>query len=99
MIYEVAEMSVLIGQEEYFEKAVYKASQHFKEAKGCIGLKLERSIETPNHYRLIVGWNTVEDHMVTFKNSEGFKKWRELASPFFEKPPKVEHVKQVLEAF
>jgi hypothetical protein len=34
--------------------------------------------------------------MVDFRQSAGFQEWRALASPFFEAPPSVEHVVQVI---
>lgn len=44
----------------------------------------------------MVRWETVEHHTVTFRDSEGFAKWRALAGPHFAAPPQVEHVHSVL---
>ena len=99
MIYEIATIEITPGSEAVFESAVNAASPVFQQAQGCLSLKLERSIENPTHYRLVVGWESVDDHMVTFRESEGFQKWRSLASPHFASPPQVEHVNVVLEAF
>lgn len=99
MIFEIAEIEVHAGQEEQFESAVAQASPLFRQARGCRSMKLERGIEHPSRYRLVVGWNSVDDHMLTFRNSESFQRWRELAGPFFASPPKVEHVSCVLDAF
>jgi len=86
---EVAEIRVTdpIG----FEAAVTAARPHFLAAEGCLGLSLHRLVEAPDTYRLLVKWRSVEDHTVTFRASEGFQKWRELASPFFAGPPSVTH--------
>ena len=51
----------------------------------------ERTIERPNIYRLVVGWATLEDHMVHFRESSDFQEWRRLVGPHFAAPPKVEH--------
>lgn len=99
MIHEIAEIEITAGAEAQFEAAVSEASAQFRQAKGCRSMKLERSIENPGRYRLVVGWDSVDDHMVTFRNSDGFQVWRQLASPFFASPPKVEHVECVLNAF
>ena len=99
MIFEIAEIDVTEGQEEAFVAAVSEAAPHFKAAKGCHSLKLARSIEMPSRFRLIVGWETVDNHMVDFRESPGFSAWRALASPFFAAPPRVEHVAYTLEAF
>lgn len=86
---EIAEITVT--DTDGFEAAVAMAKPHFLSAEGCLGLALHRLVETPEVYRLIVKWRTVEDHMVTFRQSEGFLRWRELASPFFIKAPAVTH--------
>lgn len=90
---EVAEITVT--DTAGFEDAVSKAKPHFLSAEGCFGLALHRVVETPDVYRLVVKWRAVEDHMVTFRQSAGFLSWRELASPFFAKPPIVTHSAEV----
>jgi heme-degrading monooxygenase HmoA len=98
MIHEIAEIEITKGKEAEFENAVEAASKYFKAAKGYNPLELTRSIEQPSRYRLIVGWETLEDHVVTFRESQGFQEWRSLAGPFFAYPPKVEHVSTVFNA-
>ncbi|MDF3606677.1 antibiotic biosynthesis monooxygenase [Paracoccus sp. DMF-8] len=92
-VLEVAEISVT--DPVMFEKAVAAAQPYFLAAEGCLGLALRRVVETPGTYRLLVTWRRLEDHTVTFRASEGFQKWRELASPFFAKPPLVTHSTEV----
>ncbi|WP_404478433.1 antibiotic biosynthesis monooxygenase family protein [Novosphingobium sp. BL-52-GroH] len=78
-----------------FEAAVASARPLFEAAKGFISLGLQRSIEYPERYRLVVGWTTVEAHSIDFRESADFQAWRALASPFFTAPPEVEHVSTV----
>ena len=92
MVYEIATIEVKEGSEAAFEAAVKEASPYFKTAKGCNGMALHRSVEQPSRYCLVVNWETVEDHMVHFRNSPEFQEWRRLASPHFAAPPSVEHV-------
>jgi heme-degrading monooxygenase HmoA len=99
VIYEIASISVKAGMEKEFEAGVAKAAPLFRRARGCKGMSLQRSIENPSGYRLVVGWDTVEDHMVHFRNSEDFGEWRTLVSHCFEGPPVVEHTANVLVAF
>lgn len=94
MFVEIAEISVT--DPERFEAAVAEAKPYFLRAKGCHGVRLHRVVETPDVYRLVVKWETVEDHTVTFRNSGDFQEWRRLASPFFAQPPKVTHSRDVL---
>ena len=99
MVHEIAQIEVRPGTEEEFERAVDEAVASFKSAKGCRSLRLERSVEHPSRYRLVVGWDSVEAHIVDFRESEGFQTWRALVGPFFASPPQVEHVETVLTGF
>jgi quinol monooxygenase YgiN len=96
MITEIAQIEVRPGSEEEFEKAVAEALPIFLAADGCDGVDLTRSVEEPSRYRLMVRWETVEHHTVTFRESAGFTRWRALAGPYFAAAPQVEHVYSVL---
>jgi len=95
MINEVATLTIDPDRAEAFEAAVAAATPHFRAADGCHGMALERVIEDPSRYRLIVQWDSVDHHMVTFRESEGYRQWRALAGPFFTAPPVVEHSRNV----
>lgn len=99
MIYEVAEIEVIAGSDASFEAAVAAAMPHFKSARGCRSFALNRSVEYPQRYRLVVGWDSVDDHMIHFRASEGFQAWRALVGAYFAAPPRVEHVTVVLPGF
>jgi heme-degrading monooxygenase HmoA len=96
MILEIAQIDVKPGLEAEFEANVGKAAPLFARAKGCHGMELQRSIERPERYRLIVTWQTVEDHTVHFRGSPDFQEWRRLVGHCFASPPEVEHTRQVL---
>ncbi len=91
MIHEVAEITVKSGEEANFENGVAQAAPLFLRAKGCHGLNLQRVVEDPSIYRLVVQWETVEHHTVDFRNSDDFQEWRRLVGPFFANPPVVTH--------
>jgi len=96
MILEIAQIDVKSGKEAEFEAGVAKAAPLFARAKGCKGMTLQRSVEKPQRYRLFVQWETLENHTVDFRGSADFQEWRRLVSDFFESPPDVEHVKEVV---
>ena len=77
---------------------VRAAAPLFLRARGCHGLAIHRSDEFPQRYRLVVLWDTVEDHMVHFRNSDDFAEWRRLVGHCFAAPPQVEHVREVFAA-
>ena len=96
MIFEIASIEVKEGLGESFETGVAKALPLFLRANGCRSLTLERSIETPSRYRLVVGWDTVEDHVEGFRRSDDFQEWRTLVGDTFASPPHVEHTTVVM---
>lgn len=99
MILEIAQIAVKPGSEAEFEAGVKKAAPLFQRAKGCQGVELQRSIEKPSRYRLIVRWETVENHTVDFRGSQDFQAWRALVGHCFDGAPEVEHTNQVLKVF
>ena len=95
MITEIATLIIDPARAAEFEAAVARAAPHFRAAAGCHGMALERVIEDAGIYKLVVRWDSVEHHMVTFRESAGFRAWREHAGPFFTSPPVVIHTAAV----
>lgn len=98
MITEIAQIDVKPGSEAAFEAAVAEAGAVFGRSKGFHGFELHRSIEKPQRYRLLVKWETLENHTVDFRGSENFTAWRGLVGGFFAAPPEVEHTVTVVTA-
>jgi heme-degrading monooxygenase HmoA len=99
MVLESAEILVKPGMEEAFEVGVREAAPLFRRAQGCTGMRLQRGIENPLAYRLLVQWNTLEDHTVHFRGSADFQVWRTLVGHCFDGAPNVTHLAGVLDAF
>lgn len=99
MVLESAEILIKPGMEAEFEAAVRQAAPLFQRARGCAGMQLQRGIENPRAYRLLVRWETVEDHTVHFRGSEDFQEWRRLVGNCFDGPPDVTHLDTVFEGF
>ncbi len=99
MILEIAALTVKPGMEAELEAGVAKAAEAFRTSKGCHCMELQRSHETPGRYLLFVRWDSVEAHMVDFRESPQFQEWRACVSHCFAAPPSVEHVKTVVHGF
>jgi heme-degrading monooxygenase HmoA len=99
MVLEVAQIEVKAGMETEFETGVAKSADLFKRAKGCKSMRLERSIENPNLYFLVVGWETVENHTVDFRGSPDFQEWRKNVGHCFASPPAVRHTQKAVKGF
>ncbi len=99
MVYEIAQIEVKEGHEADFEAGARLAVPLFQRAKGCRSMRIDRSVEKPQHYTLVVEWETIENHMVDFRESADFQEWRKLVGPHFAVPPQVEHMHTVLTGF
>lgn len=92
MILEIADITVVPGTQEAFERAVQVGmTTLFPQARGFRGHQVRRSIESPERYVLLLEWETLEDHTVGFRESPTFALWRGLVAGYFARPPYVEH--------
>ena len=91
MIVERASFRIQPGSEPAFEAAVEQAKQVIAQASGFRSLKLMRGIEDPSTFLLLNEWDSVEDHLQGFRESELFTRWRELIGPYFAAAPEVDH--------
>jgi heme-degrading monooxygenase HmoA len=92
MILEVADIRVHPGREAEFEQAILRGlAQVISKAAGAKSWKVEKGIESPNRFLLMIEWETLEHHTVGFRQSPAFQEWRGIVGPFFAEPPVVEH--------
>ena len=93
MILEVADIRIPPGKNAEFEAAIGQglATVIAPRAKGYIAHKVQRGIESPERYLLMIWWQTLENHTVDFRGSERFAQWRAIVGPFFANAPVVEH--------
>jgi heme-degrading monooxygenase HmoA len=91
MILEIAKISVIAGSEAAFEAALPRALDLFRSARGCTAMEIVRSVDVPASYRLVVRWETLDNHIVDFRGSENFVQWRRLITPFLAGPLEVEN--------
>lgn len=96
MILEVADIRISAGQQAAFDEAIRRGLETvISQAKGFRGYKVNRGIESPERYVLMIWWDTLEDHTVGFRQSPAFATWRAIVGPFFAQPPQVEHFELV----
>jgi len=96
MILEIADLRIAAGKAAEFEAAVQKAvNTVVSQAKGFRGYKVNRSVESPDRYVLMIYWDTLENHTVDFRQGPLFAQWRAIVGPFFASPPAVEHFELV----
>lgn len=92
MILEVADIRIAPGRQAAFDEAIQRGvSTVISQAKGYRGWKVNKSLESPERYLLMIFWDTLEDHTVGFRQGPLFAPWRAIVGPFFDQPPVVEH--------
>ena len=96
MILEVAMLDVQPGLTQEFETAFKTASALIAAVPGYLTHELQRCLETPNRYILLVRWQRLEDHIVGFRQSSEYQEWRSLLHHFYDPFPVVEHYQNVL---
>ena len=99
MVTELAELRILPGTDAAFLAAVREAVPLFQRARGCTSMRIEKRIEDADCYLLMVGWETVDDHLVHFRKSADYEAWRRLASPYFAGAPTVTHITPIQDGF
>jgi heme-degrading monooxygenase HmoA len=95
VILEVAMLSVKPGTSAEFEAAFAQAAPIVASMPGYVSHELQRGVEAPDRYVLLVRWQTLEDHTVGFRGSEGYQEWRRLLHHFYDPFPTVEHFELV----
>ncbi|MBB6099012.1 heme-degrading monooxygenase HmoA [Deinobacterium chartae] len=96
MILEAAYLDVRPGQQEAFEAAFLQAGPLIAAQPGYRGHRLERCLEQPERYLLLVRWDRLEDHTEGFRRSAEYLEWKRLLHGFYDPFPTVLHFEEVL---
>lgn len=92
MILELVDIRIQPGKQSEFDAAIVRGVETvIAKAKGFCGYRVNRGIESPDRYVLMIYWTTLENHTVDFRGSPAFQDWRAIVGPFFATPPAVEH--------
>jgi len=92
MILELADIHIQPGKQAEFDAAIQLGvEQVIAKAKGFRGYKVNKGIESPERYLLMIFWETLENHTVDFRQSPAFQEWRSIVGLYFAAPPAVEH--------
>ncbi|MEZ7964090.1 MAG: antibiotic biosynthesis monooxygenase [Candidatus Nanopelagicales bacterium] len=93
MIREVAQISIREDARGQFVTDLSRAvAEILPDVEGVIEfLHVGWCLERPNVYMFTIDWETLDDHLVGFRESEQFTQWRTLIGPHFDGPAVVEH--------
>jgi heme-degrading monooxygenase HmoA len=91
MILEIALLQIRSGESLPFEAAFAQAQLIISSMPGYLSHELQRCIERPDHYVLLVRWQTLEAHEVGFRQSPQYQQWKQLLHHFYDPFPTVLH--------
>ena len=98
MITEHALLEVVPGREREFITTMDQAKAIIAASHGFVSLRVERCIERPSCFLLLVEWEHLEDHTEGFRGSPAYEKWRAALHHFYDPFPVVEHYEPVVTA-
>ena len=96
MILEVAILQVKPEQTKQFEQAFQQAAPLIMAQAGYLSHQLQRCVEQPHQYILLVEWESVAAHEEGFRQSAEYQQWKALLHHFYDPFPTVEHYESVL---
>ena len=92
MILEIADIRIAPGKQAEFDAALQRGIETVvSKAKGFRRYQVQKGIESPERYVLLIEWETLENHTVDFRGGPLFPQWRAIVGPYFASPPVVEH--------
>ena len=92
MILEIADIRIAPGKQADFDEAIQRGvATVASKATGFRGYKVNKGVESPERYILMIYWETLENHTVDFREGPLFPQWRAIIGPYFAAPPVVEH--------
>jgi heme-degrading monooxygenase HmoA len=96
VITEHAVLEVIPGRESEFTGAMEKAKSLIAASPGFVSLRVQRCVEVPNRFLLLVEWDRLEDHTEGFRRSANYEEWRGALHHFYDPFPLVEHFETVV---
>jgi heme-degrading monooxygenase HmoA len=98
VITEHALLEVVPGRELEFVAAMERAKSLIATSPGFVSLRVERCVERPSCFLLLVEWERLENHTQGFRGSDAYDEWRAALHHFYDPFPVVEHFEEVVTA-
>lgn len=95
MILEVAPLRIRAGQAQAFENPFREAQRIISSMSGYVSHELQRCLERPDEYILLVRWESVDAHEAGFRGSPQYQEWKALLHHYYDPFPTVLHFEAV----
>ena len=94
MTTEVIRYHVPTEQTQVFVQAYQRAEMLLQNSKHCLGYRLLNGIEEPEHWMLLIYWDSVEGHEQGFRKENAFGQFFTLVKPFLKQVHEMKHYKE-----
>ncbi len=95
MVLEIAIMTIKPDRISQFEAVFAKAAPITASTPGYISHELQRCIETKGKYFYMIRWESMDAHLVNFRQSPRMPEFRGLLADFWAQPNFTEHFEAV----
>lgn len=76
MVLEIAQYTAQPGKADEFQAGLLRGAEIIRRARGCRSVTPRRQIEDPHKFVMFIEWETLDDHIVVFRNSPEFAEYR-----------------------
>jgi quinol monooxygenase YgiN len=76
MVLELAQYTAQPGKADEFQAGLLRGAEIIRRATGCHSVTPQRQIEDPQKFIMTIEWDTLDDHLVVFRNSPEFTEYR-----------------------
>ena len=98
MILEVAIMKIKPDRISEFEAVFPRAAAVSASTPGYISHELQCCVETAGKYFYMIRWESIEAHLVNFRQSPRREEFRNILAEFWAEPNSTEHFEPVTES-
>jgi heme-degrading monooxygenase HmoA len=96
VVLEQIVVTVHAGREADFEVAMERALRTvMARAEGMRGWSLRRCVEAPDSYQVQLQWDSIEHHMVGYRQGKLAPEFRAIVLPFFAQPAEMHHFEEL----
>lgn len=96
MVVEIAQVTAQPGKAEELQAGLLAALPVIRGAEGCRSAVVRRQIEDPATFVLMIEWETLEHHTVTFRGGPRFAEYRSHIAGLFADPIVARHYQLVV---
>lgn len=91
MVTEIAQLTAQPGKTEALLAGLLAALPVIKGSQGCVTASVGQQVEDPSVMVLMIEWQTLEDHTVTFRGGPRFTEYRSHINGLFVEPIVARH--------